>query len=109
MTEPLKRRSLLQDVEVPIARPTDAAIAATAERNGFSSLPSSEANRADNLSQSGMRRRRQPTGRVHQFNVRLRADTLEAIYEEANDRNIPVAQVIEEAMSFLRSTRTQQP
>jgi hypothetical protein len=48
------------------------------------------------------RRKRQPTGRDHQFNVRLRRETLEFIYCQANGRNIPVAQVIEEACEALQ-------
>jgi hypothetical protein len=39
---------------------------------------------------------------VHQFNVRLRRDTLDFIYAQANERNIPVAQVIEEMAATLQ-------
>jgi hypothetical protein len=56
---------------------------------------------------SGMRRKRQPTGRDHQFNTRLRRDTLDYIYAEANERNIPIAQVIEEGMEALKGSRSQ--
>jgi hypothetical protein len=75
------------------------AIAATAARNGFTAIASDSAAAAP-----GVRRRRQPTGRIHQFNVRLRAETLEVIYTQANERNIPVAQVIEEAIDLLLRT-----
>ena len=59
------------------------------------------------LADASPRRRRQPTGRDHQFNVRLRRDTLDFIYAQANERNIPVAQVIEEAADALK--RLQRP
>lgn len=102
MSEPIKRRSLLGALDAPSSPMPlpEAAIAATAARNGFAGQ--SPANASDNdAAAAGVRRKRQPTGRVHQFNVRLRADTLEAIYAEANGRNVPVAQVIEEAVSAL--------
>ena len=97
MTEPLKRRSLLQDLDTPTLPPPATAIAATAARHGFASPPAPESS----VSTTEFRRQRPPTGRVHQFNVRLRKDTLEAIYAQANGRNIPIAQVIEEAMQAL--------
>jgi len=100
MSEPLKRRSLLGALDTPPPHLPESAIAATAARNGFAAVERDE--RPDRESAAvGARRRRQPTGRVHQFNVRLRADTLEAIYAQANGRNVPVAQVIEEAMDAL--------
>ena len=104
MSEAPKRRSLLADLERPTPRIAEADIAATAGRHGFAELsgeavlpgagePSNRPNAA--------RRQRQPTGRVHQLNVRLRAQTIESIYALANGRDIPVAQVIEEAMAAL--------
>jgi hypothetical protein len=94
MSEPLKRRSLLGPLDAPPPVLPEAVITATAARNGFPTV---------NLDAEPPvpRRRRQPTGRDHQFNVRLRAVTMEAIYAQANGRNIPVAQVIEEAMQAL--------
>ena len=56
---------------------------------------------------TGSRRRRTPTGRDHQFTTRLRQDTLDFIYDEANGRNIPVAQVIEEATEALKQLKRQ--
>jgi hypothetical protein len=101
MSEPLKRRSLLQAVNSPAPLLPDEAIAAVAARNGFPNVapPVPPPSSAD---QSGARRQRQPTGRNHQFNVRLRRDTLDFIYAESNDRNIPVAQVIEEMADALK-------
>jgi hypothetical protein len=91
-TEPLRRRSLLP---VQPHRPpavSEAEIAAVASRNGFQSAataPSSDAGATP-------RRQRQLTGRVHQFNVRLKRGTVDFIYEQANSRNVPIAQVVEE-------------
>jgi hypothetical protein len=98
MTE-LKRRSLLA-VPSPSDPLPEEAIAAVAVRNGFlAAAPLPAPSPAD----SGVRRRkRQPTGRDHQFNVRLRRETLDFIYGHANGRNVPVAQVIEEACDALR-------
>lgn len=104
MSEVPKRRNLLAVVAAatPDPLPQDA-ITAVATRNGFSAVaapsPSAATAAADDLA---LRRRRQPTGRDHQFNVRLRRDTLDFIYAQANERNIPVAQVIEEATEALR-------
>jgi len=99
MSEPLKRRSLTGILDTPPPAMPEAVIAATGARNGFAAVTPAETQ--DNAAAAGARRRRQPTGRVHQFNVRLRADTLEDIYSQANGRNVPVAQVIEEAMAAL--------
>jgi len=100
MSEPLKRRSLLGALDTPPPSLPESTIAATAARNGFSAIELGE-RRDREAPVAGARRHRQPTGRVHQFNVRLRPDTLEAIYAQANGRNVPVAQVIEEAMDAL--------
>lgn len=101
MSEPLKRRNLLQAVSSPVPPLPDEAIAEVAARNGFPNiapvvLPASVAD------QGGARRQRQPTGRNHQFNVRLRRDTLDFIYGQANERNVPVAQVIEDMADALK-------
>ena len=105
MSEPLKRRSLLQSVSAPTPTLPEATIAEVAARNGFPNaaplVPASTI--AD---QSGARRQRQPTGRNHQFNVRLRRDTLDFIYAQANERNIPVAQVIEDMAEALKRQQT---
>ena len=102
MNEPLKRRNLLA-VPSPADPLSEEAIAAIAARNGF---PAAASLPAPSSAHSGVsRRKRQPTGRDHQFNVRLRRDTLDFIYTEANSRNVPVAQVIEEACEALRRRR----
>ena len=101
MNEPLKRRSLLQSVGMPTPPLPEAAIAEVAARNGFPNAPAV----AIVTDQSGVRRQRQPTGRNHQFNVRLRRDTLDYIYAQANERNVPVAQVVEEMVEALKRQR----
>jgi len=102
MNELLKRRNLLAVRSTPEPLPEEA-IAVVAARNGFSAAVSPIAAPAAPSPESGIRRRlRQPTGRDHQFNVRLRRDTLDFIYSQANERNVPVAQVIEEATEALR-------
>jgi hypothetical protein len=116
MSETPKRRNLVSLVPLPEPLP-EQAIAAIAERNGFES-PASFAASAPKAAKptpakddipSG-RRRRQPTGRDHQFNTRLRRDTLDFIYAEANERNVPIAQVIEEATEALqREQRRSKP
>lgn len=97
--EPLRRRSLLP--VQPEVTPTisDAEIAAIANRNGFQApavpppyVPPSP----------GLRRQRQPTGRDHQFNVRLRRETVDFIYGEANRRNVAIAQIIEDMADALK-------
>ncbi len=100
MSEPLRRRNLLATTAAPPPPLPEEAIAAVAARNGFPVAASSS--EAD----FGARRRhRQPTGRDHQFNVRLRRDTLDFIYGQANERNIPIAQVVEEMAEALKRTQ----
>lgn len=100
-TEPLRRRSLLP---VPPHQPSavnEVDIAAVATRNGFAPAPPSmSAPKAD--AALSPRRQRQPTGRDHQFNVRLKRETIDFIYAQANGRNVPIAQVIEEMVEALK-------
>lgn len=114
MSEPLKRRNLLAVPSAPAPLPEEA-IAAVAARNGFPAVaappvpvpkPAPAPPRASAADSAAPRRQRQPTGRDHQFNVRLRQDTLDFIYGQANDRNVPIAQVIEEMVeAFKREPR----
>ena len=80
MNEPLKRRNLLQAVGASAPPLPEEVIAEVAARNGFPNA----AQASTATDHSGARRQRQPTGRVHQFNVRLRRDTLDFIYAQAN-------------------------
>ena len=97
-TEPLRRRSLLpvQSHQPPAV--SEAEIAAVASRNGFQPAPTP----SGDTGTTTPRRQRQLTGRVHQFNVRLRRETVDFIYEQANSRNVPIAQVIEEMAEALK-------
>ena len=101
MKEPLQRRSLTAAFSAPEPIPQEA-IAAVAAQNGFLPAAPISSPPAAVTDISARRRHRQPTGRDHQFNVRLRKDTLDFIYAEANERNIPIAQVIEEGMEALK-------
>jgi hypothetical protein len=102
MNEPLKRRNLLQAVSSPAPSLPDEAIAEVAARNGFPGVAPPGPPPPAKSDHGAARRQRQPTGRDHQFNVRLRRDTLDFIYAQSNDRNIPVAQVIEEMAEALK-------
>ncbi len=101
MNELLKRRNLLA-VPSPSSPLPEETIAAVAARNGFSAAAAQPVVTAANDATGPRRRQRQPTGRDHQFNVRLRQDTLDYIYGQANDRNVPIAQVIEEMVEALK-------
>ena len=51
----------------------------------------------------GPRRTRRKTGRTEQFATRLRAETIEAIYNYADQHEITLAETIERAVDALRS------
>lgn len=97
--QPAQRRSLLSGLDRAPAPIPEAAAIETAERHGFASQAARVAEAQDNAAG----RQRQKTGRDHPFSVRLRADTRATIYDQANARNVPVAQVIEEAMAALEA------
>ena len=109
MTEAPKRRNLLAvAASTPDPLPQDT-IAAVAARNGFPAVSAPPSVPAPPASDGvSLRRRRQPTGRDHQFNVRLKRETLDFIYGEANGRNIPVAQVIEDMAEALKLRRARE-
>lgn len=111
MSEAPQRRRLLAGLTdapkpAPAALPEER-IAEAAVRHGFSTpaaSPPIEAPQAEAQPATiTLRRNRHSAGRTEQFNVRLRPDTLEMIYDEANNRNIPLAQVIEEAIAALKA------
>jgi hypothetical protein len=95
----LQRRSLLP-MQTPQPHVSEDAIAEVANRNGFQ--PVTVPKEAASAPTSSPRRQRQPTGRDHQFNVRLRSDTIDFIYAQANGRNVPIAQVVEEMVEALK-------
>jgi hypothetical protein len=97
-TEPLRRRSLLPVQPSQPHAVSEADIAAVASRNGFQAVPVA----ARESSASTPRRHRQPTGRDHQFNVRLKSETIDFIYSQSNSRNVPIAQIVEEMVEALR-------
>jgi len=49
-----------------------------------------------------MRRTRRKTGRTEQFATRLRAETIEAIYNYADQHEITLAETIERAIEALK-------
>jgi hypothetical protein len=102
MTE-LKRRSLLDGLKSTPrnedAIPSDDAVAAVAKRHGITAELSAD---SPETGSTPPRRQRKILGRTQQFNVRLHPSTVEQIYAEANGRDIPIAQVIEEAIALLR-------
>jgi hypothetical protein len=104
-SQPLRRRSLLP-TQPPRAASviSDDAIAAVANRNGFQSpIPvSAPQSTPSDAAKELSRRQRQPSERKHQFNVRLKRETLNFIYDQANSRAIPVAQVIEDMADALK-------
>lgn len=93
-----QRRSLLERLDTPKAPLAEEAVQALATRHGFAAQAPQTANADDGVSAG---RLRQKTGRDHPFSVRLRADTRAAIYAQANARNVPVAQIIEEAIDAI--------
>jgi hypothetical protein len=96
-----QRRNLLEGLAPTPAPAPPPALAETAARRGFTSQAAQVATTQDNAAG----RQRQKIGRDHMFSTRLRADTRAAIYDQANARNVPVAQVIEEAMAALEAAQ----
>lgn len=76
----------------------DVTLTPAAQRAGFDTIPVPMAEveqlRANQTEQAP--RRTRGAGRSIPFSLKLRKDTLDYIYEIANGRNIPLAQVIEE-------------
>ena len=78
--------------------PKEVSLTPAAHRAGFDTVPVPIAEvdqlRANQSPQAP--RRNRGAGRSIPFSLKLRKDTLDYIYEIANGRNIPLAQVIEE-------------
>jgi hypothetical protein len=115
MSEPV-RRNLLAGLTKAQPEPSnveDAAIALVAERHGFArpeqapsvpAEPAAQATPTPHVDGAGegqgvTRRHRTLRGRTQQINVRLKPATCDVIYAESNNRDIPVAQVIEEMVA----------
>lgn len=81
--------------EAPTAAPS---AIATAERHGFDNVPvpAGEIERLRQNQATEPPRRKRGAGRSLPFSVKLAPATMEYIYEVANTRDIPLAQVIEE-------------
>jgi len=105
MTKDVEKESRVQldlgGLEVDRPQPIDMEHARKiANQSGFSGI--SERGAANEDPGSIRRRgRRLTTGRVHQFNTRLKAKTLEAIYAYADQHEITLAETIERAMGSL--------
>jgi hypothetical protein len=77
----------------------------TAQRHGFDNvpIPASEVDRLRANQASEPPRRKRGAGRSMPFSVKLAPATMEYIYEVANSRDIPLAQVIEELVDAHRA------
>lgn len=75
---------------------------AVAIEHGFDRVPV-PLPRWSGLRRTKHRHRRVASGRTLQFNVKLVQPTIDYIYEIANTRDIPLAQVIEEFVELHRS------
>ncbi len=112
MSEPQKpqRRNLslpLASVRsvAPDAPTGDESAKETAQRHGFDNIPvpASEVDRLRANQTSEPPRRKRGAGRSMPFSVKLAPATMEYIYEVANSRDIPLAQVIEELVEAHRA------
>lgn len=82
------------------------AVKQTAAKAGFRGTSPAPVKSATSTRESVPRPRRlkrRRTGRIHQFATRLNEQTLEAIYETAEQQGITLAEVIERAMAALRN------
>jgi hypothetical protein len=96
----LERKSLIKPLasirREPVADATDTIT--VAEAHGFDNVPmqAREVARLEANQSPTPPRRKRGKGRTLQFNVKLDQPTIDYIYGIANDRDIPLAQVIEE-------------
>lgn len=112
MTEATKptRRNLALPLAGVRSRPEEAPASPssavdTAERHGFDRVPvaASEIERLRQNQTAEPPRRKRGAGRSMPFSVKLAPGTMEYIYEVANSRDIPLAQVIEELVEAHRA------
>ena len=101
-TEDKKRATLdFGDLDNTPAPPVDNnAVKAATRAAGFRETPKA-AGSDDAPSIRATRRTRRKTGRTEQFATRLRADTIEAIYNYADRHEITLAETIERAIAAL--------
>lgn len=109
MTSEDKKRATLDfgDPDNTPAPPIDAdAVKAVTRAAGFRETPKAASSEAAS-SIRVTRRTRRKTGRTEQFATRLRADTIEAIYNYADHHEITLAETIERAIRALNEQGAQ--
>jgi hypothetical protein len=102
-TEDKKRATLdFGDLDNTPAPPVDNnAVKAATRAAGFRETPKAAGSEAAPSIRT-MRRTRRKTGRTEQFATRLRAETIEAIYNYADRHEITLAETIERAVEALK-------
>ncbi len=107
-TEDKKRATLdFGDLDNTPAPPVDNnAVKAATRAAGFRETPKAADSEAA-PSVRAMRRTRRKTGRTEQFATRLRAETIEAIYNYADQHEITLAETIERAIEALKRGRNE--
>ena len=102
-TEDKKRATLdFGDLDNTPAPPVDNnAVKAATRAAGFRETPKAASSEATPTIRA-MRRTRRKTGRTEQFATRLRAETIEAIYNYADQHEITLAETIERAIEALK-------
>ena len=99
-----KKRATLDfgDLDNTPAPPVDNnAVKAATRAAGFRETPKAASSEAAPSIRT-MRRTRRKTGRTEQFATRLRAETIEAIYNYADQHEITLAETIERAVEALK-------
>lgn len=99
-----KKRATLDfgDLDNTPAPPVDNnAVKAATRAAGFRETPKAAGSGAAPSIRT-MRRTRRKTGRTEQFATRLRAETIEAIYNYADQHEITLAETIERAIAALK-------
>jgi hypothetical protein len=99
-----KKRATLDfgDLNNTPAPPVDNnAVKAATRAAGFRETPKASSSEAAPSIRT-MRRTRRKTGRTEQFATRLRAETIEAIYNYADQHEITLAETIERAVEALK-------
>lgn len=104
-----KKRATLDfgDLDNTPAPPVDNnAVKAATRAAGFRETPKASSSEAAPSIRT-MRRTRRKTGRTEQFATRLRAETIEAIYNYADQHEITLAETIERAVEALKERRNE--
>ncbi|SOC48328.1 hypothetical protein SAMN05892877_1515 [Rhizobium subbaraonis] len=99
-----KKRATLDfgDLDNTPAPPVDNnAVKAATRAAGFRETPKASISEAAPSIRT-LRRTRRKTGRTEQFATRLRAETIEAIYNYADQHEITLAETIERAVEALK-------